>query len=692
VSPDRQGAATQPGSNVILGEEAVGRATTDAGDLIGRSVSATGVESQKRSPIANELRIRGHHLGQIVTQADGVFWFPARQDLDTFLSKIDSGIVRDIIVLKGPYSARYGPGFSFVDIETHPSPRFHNGLEWHGRTLLSYKFNGEQWYGRQTVLAGSDTWGFRVAYGHRTANDYDTGTNVEIPSSYNARDVDFVFGLDLSCDSHLELGYIRLDQTNLEFPGQIFDTRFLKTDAFRARYTLDNQAYFDRLTVDGWYNRTVLEGDAQRRGKRRQIPQLDQLGFTGITDIDLASTGFRVAARWGGPCEPQLIAGVDLRYLSGALNEIDQLFGIPCNLNFPIPPSHHSTYGGLFVEHALPLNDRLVIKMGGRGDWVATNVDGTPPGFCLEPGVNVFPDTAQRVLGTTDFARDFGLWLAYVTAEYKLNDQLTVVGGVGHGERAPTLTELYAIEPFLAILQQGFTSVVGNPGLDRERLWQIDLGLRADYGWFRSGVNGFYSWINDYITYAALDAQQGVIKIPGQLPNALSVRFVNTDLATLAGFELYGEMDATDWVTPFAIMSYVEGRDHSRDQRGSPRVGPGLGALGSPEEPLPGIPPLEARLGLRFHEPTRNPRYGLEGSARVVNSQDRVASSLGELRSAGFTVYDLRSFWQARQGLLLTAGVENLFDRTYREHLDLRTGLGVFQPGRNVYLGMELRY
>ena len=61
--------------------------------------------------------------------ASGSYWAPARQDLDTMLSKIDSRIISDMIVIKGPYSARYGPGFDFVDFQKRhvsgPSGRAH---------------------------------------------------------------------------------------------------------------------------------------------------------------------------------------------------------------------------------------------------------------------------------------------------------------------------------------------------------------------------------------------------------------------------------------------------------------------------------------------------------------------------------------------------------------------------------------
>ncbi len=687
-----------PATNLVGGAQAVMLGSTDAGDLLGRSTSATGVETQKRSPIANEARIRGYRLAEITTHADGAFWFPARLDLDTFLSKIDSGIVEDVIVVKGPYSARYGPGFSFLDIATLGSPRFDAPFEWHGRTYSNYKLNGEQFAGRQSFWGGSSDWGVRVSYGHRTGNDYRTGAGLQMPSSYNARDAELNFGYDFSPVSRLEIGYMRIDQTNLEFPGQVFDTNFLVTDGVRLRYVLEQQQYFDRFVMDSWYNYTRLAGDNLGQGKRRQVPELAATNFIGRTDIDLGSLGYRLAMTWGESKCPQLTVGTDLRRLNGHLNEFDSLlietFGnvLPCgDVNFPVPRSHQTIVGGLFVEYLHPYQDHLVVKVGARGDYSNQDIDKKPPpGFTCEQ----FQDISQALIGTgTDFEREFGLWLAYATADYKLTDHWTVVGGLGHAERPPTTTELYALEPFLAILQQGFTSVRGNIGLEPERLWQIDIGLRADYQYFRAGFNTFCALIQDYITYAAVGRGQKGIAFGGSLgADALTVQFVNTDLATLAGFEVYTEFDYTDNLTPFMTVSYVQGRDHSRSARGATNLGPGVGGLGANQEPLPGIPPLDCRMGLRFHEARPQPRWGLELGGRFVASQDRVASSLNEQRSSGFAVYDVRSFWKARQGLTLTAGVENVFDRNYREHLDLLTGLGVFQPGINGYFGVELRY
>lgn len=94
LSAERQDKAATPGANMVAGAESEIRSSTDARSLLGKSPSATGVEAQHRSPIANDPRVRGYHVGQILTALNGAYYFPARQDLDTMLSKIDPGIIR----------------------------------------------------------------------------------------------------------------------------------------------------------------------------------------------------------------------------------------------------------------------------------------------------------------------------------------------------------------------------------------------------------------------------------------------------------------------------------------------------------------------------------------------------------------------------------------------------------------------
>jgi outer membrane receptor protein involved in Fe transport len=99
-------------------------------------------------------------------------------------------------------------------------------------------------------------------------------------------------------------------------------------------------------------------------------------------------------------------------------------------------------------------------------------------------------------------------------------------------------------------------------------------------------------------------------------------------------------------------------------------------------------------LGLRWHEAGLDPSWGVEIAARAVAGQYRVARSLFETPTAGFTTWDVRGYWQPHDCLLLVAGVENFTNRNYREHLDFRAenGNAMYQPGINFYCGTELKY
>lgn len=88
---------------------------------------------------------------------------------------------------------------------------------------------------------------------------------------------------------------------------------------------------------------------------------------------------------------------------------------------------------------------------------------------------------------------------------------------------------------------------------------------------------------------------------------------------------------------------------------------------------LPGIPPFESWLGIRYHRPCQNPAWGIQVSARVVEDQDLVAASLLETAGAGFPNYDLRTFWCSREGIMLAGGVESSTNKQYQEHLNSRT-------------------
>ena len=308
------------------------------------------------------------------------------------------------------------------------------------------------------------------------------------------------------------------------------------------------------------------------------------------------------------------------------------------------------------------------MKAGTRVDWIASGAS--------QAGVGVV-DPPVMTAGSDPFAtsQSFLLGAGYIAGEYELTDALTSVVSYGVAQRAPSLTNLYADAPFLSITQLGGVFVpLGNSGLVKETSQQIDVGLTAEYCDFRGGIHGFYAWIDDFITYVpdfTLDGQ-------GRVHST-----INQD-ATLSGGEIYGEFDASEAVVLFASLSYVEDQDRTENV------------------PLWGIAPLETLLGVRLQQVCDIPPWGLECMLRIVDNQDRFnsnpAAALIEQPTPGFTTVDLRGYRKINDAVTFYAGVENVGDQNYQEHLDSRVDLnllypgGVYRPGTNFYFLLETVY
>ena len=230
--------------------------------------------------------------------------------------------------------------------------------------------------------------------------------------------------------------------------------------------------------------------------------------------------------------------------------------------------------------------------------------------------------------------------------------------------------------------------MIGDPRLQPERNWQIDLGLSTEHENWRARVGVFQSWVLDYITF------EDETVISPEFADARILHYLNTSLATLSGFNWYAEVDLYPRLSTFAKMAFVEGRDQEIDQ------------------PLPAIPPLDSMVGVRAHDPKRQ-CWEIELACRIVDNQDRLGTirtfsrdnqqevTVLEQPTPGFSVWHIQAYWNYTKNLRLIAGIDNLLNRVYQEHLDLRlsgpTGFPldetrVLAPGITPYFAVNWTY
>jgi iron complex outermembrane receptor protein len=231
----------------------------------------------------------------------------------------------------------------------------------------------------------------------------------------------------------------------------------------------------------------------------------------------------------------------------------------------------------------------------------------------------------------------------------------TAYVGLGHVERAPDYWE-----------RNKGTGAASTFLLKPEKTTQLDAGLLYRGERLSGSVSAFYGKIRDYILI------QG-----GALPSGAR------------------NVAATTWGTE-AGLSYAL----SAAWRADASVALVHSDNDTDGRPLAQTSPAELRLGLGYDDKI----WSFGTLLRLVAEQDRVDPNQGNIvgqdigRTPGFAVLSLNGGWRPKKGVLLSGGVDNVFDRTYAEHVS-RAGAMVAgytqttrvnEPGRTVWIRAQI--
>jgi iron complex outermembrane recepter protein len=671
----------------IIGEEqALTRASHDVGSLMMDSPQTTGMSFFKRQ-MATSPYIRGYNSNQIQTQLNGQMWYQARPDQDTILSKIDSGIVENVVVVPGPYSALYGPGAAFIDVVTKPTLRSCGCGEilTDYRTVLNYDTNASGYYFREVVDLGGANYGVRASVGFRGASDYRSGNNERFNASYKARDIDITMSRDTADGGTLDFQYLRLDIDDAELYAQPFNMDSGVTNGFLGRYQTEQFGNADHLLLEGWYNQTqIAQGLPDNVGVVFQAVDHDLFMQAEQTTYG-NSYGTRLITTYGDKNCDNTKIGIDFRGVKNKISEVDN-FGGDLNPNGIIEDDTVILTRNYNLSNSERLNPGLLLQTERHGDYATLKYGGRLDHVQANPGASIDPVSGNPIGAFEN--RDFDLIAGFMSLDYHMNDIWTMTTSLGHSQRAPTNFELYTGGVFVAGHQHGLNFYTGNADLAEEKLTQVDLGLKGDYDDAHFMVRGYFSYVENYVTVQWNPSPLTNIGIVPVVVNGYE--FVNSD-SYFTGVEFNSDYDVTDKLSVFMNGSYTYGQDE--------------GLFGGP---VFGVYPFQSRTGVRLENGNEHRGSGLEFSARFVAAQDRVADGdrgsitpfAEEQITPGFQTMDLRGYFRARKGMLFTGGVTNLADHDYFEHFDFRSGVGtpqnnsgrVLQMGRNFYVGMELNY
>jgi iron complex outermembrane receptor protein len=109
------------------------------------------------------------------------------------------------------------------------------------------------------------------------------------------------------------------------------------------------------------------------------------------------------------------------------------------------------------------------------------------------------------------------------------------------------------------------------------------------------------------------------------------------------------------------------------------------------DDALPEIPPFEAILNTHYNFLDGNlvPKLTL----RYVADQRHISEAFYEENTPGFTLLNFSVRYKASENIVINAGVNNIFDRAYYEHLNRRiigSNENLYEPGRVMFITINL--
>jgi iron complex outermembrane receptor protein len=571
---------------------------------------------------------------------------PAR--MDNPLSYIAPETFDRLTIIKGPQSVQWGPGASAGTVRfERDTPHFEGPtLEGHASALAGSNNRNDQ---TLETTAGNRAGYVRVTANRSESDDYQDGNGDTVPSRWRKWNGDVAAGWTPDADTVLEVSAGTGDAL-ARYAGRSMDGAQFRRTSFGARLEKKNlPGAWESINASVYYN----DADHVMDNYSLRTPNPDSsMPMPMASNVDRRTTGGRVAGEWRWN-DIAIVAGVDTqdsrhrdRSASGrgtytslpwAVDARTRNLGGFAELTLGADTASR-WIGGLRIDHAQVKDERATAGMMGMPNPTEGN-------------------TRREDLGSGFFRH-----------EGDLADGLTWYAGLGHSSRMPDYWELFSADNGPAGAVNAFA------GVRPEKTTQLDVGLQRRGERIDAWVSAYAGRIAHYILF---DYVEG-----GMMGTTTTVRNVD---ARIAGGEAGIDWKPADGWTLGGTLAYAWGENRSD------------GAA------LAQMPPLDARLSANW----QGRRWSAGLLLRAVARQGRVAMDEGNVvgrdlgDSAGFATLAFNAGYRIGDGLQLTAGVDNLFDRAYGEHLNLAGSadfgfpadpVRINEPGRTLWLKADVHF
>ncbi|MBJ9624710.1 TonB-dependent copper receptor [Burkholderia multivorans] len=572
---------------------------------------------------------------------------PNRMDAPT--SYIAPESYDKVTVVKGPQTVLYGPGASAGTVLfERTTPRFERpGMRFDGSVVGGSFGRNDQ---NVDVTAGTPDFYGRVIANHAHAQDYRDGNGRTVPSQWDKWNADAALGWTPDAHTRVELtagtgdGYAR-------YAGRGMDGAHFRRDTFGLSFDKRHLGdVLDRIEARVYYNEADHVMDNYTL---RQPDPASSMPMRMASEVRRRTVGARAAATWRFGDAFKLVTGVDAQS-----NRLDSRAAMGRQNYGDQPWDAQATMwnAGAFGELTWYAAEAARVIGGARVDYASARDKRATTGGMMTSRQNpTFDDDRARVLpsGFVRYERDLA------------SLPVTWYAGIGHAERYPDYWELFSAKRGPAGSVNAFSAV------QPEKTTQLDIGAQYKSDRLDAWVSAYAGYVQDFILFDYASGMMGP-----------------TTRASNVNAQIMGGEAGVGWrpLAPLRIetsVAYAWGRNATSG------------------DPLPQMPPLEARVGLEY---TRG-AWSAGGLWRVVAPQHRYALNEGNVvgkdfgPSAGFGVLSLHAQYNVSKTVQISVGVDNLLNKAYAEHLNLAGNAGfgypanapVNEPGRTAWVRVSAK-
>ena len=698
---------------------------------------APGGAVNRNGALTSIPQYRGLHTYRIQTHLDGRQPHTAGPNwMDSPLHYMPSSLMESVQVHRGIAPVRVGSALGgYIDALSHTSRYgLSEDYEFHARVTAENLSHNDGNSGSAFLSVSNDHNRYHL-YGVRDEGEETNSGDVKILASRYQRDF-FGFGMGHRLErGELTFDYARNNTGESGTPALPMDIDFYHTDLMNLRYQEDVGQW--RMEAQVHYQDTdhQMTNYGLRSPPDFSNPMADILPPFRGTDrrrafVDGRSVGGKLVGSrpWGGGT---LRLGLDLRQ-----SENDTTVYDPDAPPFFVESVSGATTDeyGAFVEwgghlkgswngdfgvrlqhtradadpagHFRPTCAMLLRanagtkhpKYGPTGPIAVRGCDDptlTPADWMPAPAMSV-----GRLSGSYNMA-DRGKEDTEIDAtavlRYEWGESTELEFGLARKTRAPAYMERYMWVPLEvnAGLGDG-NNYVGNIDLKPEDSWQVELGLNWEDGGRKFSPRVFARRVDDYIAGIPA-ADEHVVRVSGMLNgDPTPIRFENVDAEFYGADAVFGFPLTEDWRLD-GTVSYARGKLRGSFQ-GQKREDGTTRTIR--DDNVYRMPPLRGLLSVSRVLDDWVVSVEVDWAAR----QSKVSQLLLDdpqnpknhaRPTSGYALYNLRSqYTHPSMGFMLSAGVENLTDRQYADHMngfnrvdggDLAAGERLPGPGRNVY-------